>query len=192
MRKRTFTVALIAAGLVVGCASRIPMADSLPAAPDAVPQLVRGRTLLVNSCTPCHRMFWPDEYSPRQWRPIAERMGRRSFFSDDQTADLRAYAAAASRHTQGAAPSTLPTVESLEPEDDEARAKLETGRTLLANECVRCHRVYAPDEYTADEWVPIVATMARESTLSPKETAALRAYVVAAAAVPEEDEEEEE
>lgn len=107
--RMAMVLALLAAAGVAGgfsgCAAgkaSIPTADELGAAgalpggadPDA---LRRGRVVLVTECAACHRLFWPNEYSPEQWRPIVKRMAGRASLSGGQAADLLLYLSTASR-----------------------------------------------------------------------------------------------
>jgi len=100
-----FLAAAGVAGWISGCATgkaSIPTAEELGAAgtlprgadPDA---LRRGRAVLVTECAACHRLFWPNEYSPAQWRAIVKRMARRASLSGDQAADLLFYLLTAGR-----------------------------------------------------------------------------------------------
>ncbi|MDP8242549.1 MAG: hypothetical protein P9L94_00600 [Candidatus Hinthialibacter antarcticus] len=59
--------------------------------------LRRGRILAVTECASCHRQFWPNEYSEREWPSILRKMGKRAFLDQDQVKDLINYHVAASR-----------------------------------------------------------------------------------------------
>ncbi len=63
--------------------------------------LRRGRALAVTECTGCHRLYWPNEYSPKEWPGIVRKMGARSSLSDSQTRDLESYYVSASQAAQG-------------------------------------------------------------------------------------------
>ena len=97
--------ALTFAAGMSGCAAArppLPTAEELSSAgalskgadPEA---LRRGRAVFVTECAACHRLFWPNEYSPEQWRAIVRRMAGRASLSGDQAADLELYLKAASR-----------------------------------------------------------------------------------------------
>jgi hypothetical protein len=64
--------------------------------------LRRGRALAVTECTGCHRLYWPNEYSPKEWPGIVRKMGARSSLSDSQIRDLESYYVSASQAAQGA------------------------------------------------------------------------------------------
>lgn len=88
--------------LLAGCASRMPMANTLTETAEATveerEELELGRSVVVTQCTACHRQFWPDEYSPRGWAPIAKTMSKRATLSKTEASALYAYMATASRH----------------------------------------------------------------------------------------------
>ena len=90
--------------LLVGCASRMPMANTLTEGTETTAEeteeLGVGRTVAITQCNACHRTFWPDEFSPRQWKPITKKMGNRAFLSRGETSALNAYMALASRHVR--------------------------------------------------------------------------------------------
>ncbi len=103
------SIALVSMGSamgVIGCVA----SDNLPQAKALVTQsqtplrldsLQRGRALAVTECAACHRMYWPREYSPRQWVHLGPTMSERALLSRDQARDLTRYLVLASRH-QGA------------------------------------------------------------------------------------------
>lgn len=43
--------------------------------------------------------------------------------------------------------------------------ELAEGKDLFDNNCAKCHRLYKPDEFSAEEWKPIVTRMAKKSHL---------------------------
>ncbi|MGV3697399.1 cytochrome c [Flavobacterium sp.] len=43
--------------------------------------------------------------------------------------------------------------------------ELAEGKSLYENNCANCHRLYKSDEFSAEEWRPIVARMAKKSHL---------------------------
>lgn len=188
MSKRALVISLSFV-LMAGCASRMPLANTLTEGAELeaseVDQLAWGRTVAITQCFSCHRQFWPDEYSPREWRPLAKRMGQRAFLSKSEESALRAYMATASRHVllAGAA-SQLPAVADISGDaevSEQDAAQLEEGRTVAILSCANCHRQYWPDEYGPKQWKPIVRSMAKKAVLSESETAALLAYLTTAA-----------
>ncbi|MGC4041677.1 MAG: c-type cytochrome [Flavobacterium sp.] len=43
--------------------------------------------------------------------------------------------------------------------------ELAEGKELYDNNCAKCHRLYKSNEFTAEEWAPIVKRMAKKSHL---------------------------
>ena len=87
---------------VVGCAAlnrTLPTPQEMGAAEDPA-ALERGRTLLVQQCIACHRMYWPEEYPPGAWAAIAPEMGSRAGLSAVQTRDLSYYLVTASKYVR--------------------------------------------------------------------------------------------
>jgi hypothetical protein len=82
-----------------GCStldSSLPTAESLLIY-EIVPKdvdtkaLNRGRALAVTECSGCHRFFFPQEYSPEEWRRIIRAMGKRMSLGGKQIEDLNLY-----------------------------------------------------------------------------------------------------
>lgn len=44
-------------------------------------------------------------------------------------------------------------------------AELAEGKSLYDNNCAKCHRLYKAEEFSKEEWKPIVARMAKKSHL---------------------------
>lgn len=44
-------------------------------------------------------------------------------------------------------------------------AELAEGKNLYDNNCVKCHRLYKPEEFSKEEWKPIVTRMAKKAHL---------------------------
>jgi hypothetical protein len=61
--------------------------------------LRKGRALAVTECMDCHRFFWPEEYTPSEWREIIRRMAPLSSLTKEQAMDLARYMEAASLFT---------------------------------------------------------------------------------------------
>jgi cytochrome c553 len=95
-----------AASGVAGCAAAgasLPTAEELMGSAAASREgeaLRRGRAIAATECTGCHRLFWPRDYSPAEWRVIARTMGLRASLAEEQIRDLSAYLDAASRATR--------------------------------------------------------------------------------------------
>lgn len=44
-------------------------------------------------------------------------------------------------------------------------AELAEGKNLYDNNCAKCHRLYKPEEFSKEEWKPIVTRMAKKAHL---------------------------
>lgn len=70
---------------------------------DTVPKNVdtkalnRGRALAVTQCSSCHRFFFPEEYSPDEWRVIIRNMAKRMLLNQKQLEAIDLYFHVASR-----------------------------------------------------------------------------------------------
>lgn len=60
----------------------------------------------------------------------------------------------------------------------EARAAAD-GRTLYEQSCQRCHALYMPSSFPADEWRFFVRKYGRKARLSPEEQAKVYEYLKA-------------
>lgn len=77
----------------------LAVSGALPGGADAE-ALRRGRAIFVTECAACHRLYWPNEYSPGQWRGIVKRMAGRASLSGSQAADLDLYLSVASESSR--------------------------------------------------------------------------------------------
>lgn len=57
--------------------------------------------------------------------------------------------------------------------------RIKQGRDLYITRCAKCHAPEPVRDYSHTEWEEIIPEMAEETNLSPSETQALRAYVLA-------------
>ena len=55
---------------------------------------------------------------------------------------------------------------------------LAEGRALYVGRCAKCHAAEPVLDYSATEWATIMPDMAERTKLTPRETAAVTAYVV--------------
>ncbi len=95
---------LLIAACFAGCGIRqLPTAEDiaqrLPEYEADLETLRRGRSLVVTSCSACHRLFFPSEYRPGAWHKITSNMGSRMFMGPKTTAVIREYLTAASTHS---------------------------------------------------------------------------------------------
>lgn len=61
--------------------------------------------------------------------------------------------------------------------DKEIEATLAAGKVIYTGKCTRCHTAKPVDNWTADEWKPILKSMVRKTKLDSIETAQVTAYV---------------
>ena len=82
------------------------------------------------------------------------------------------------------APLRLPMAEELAPAVAVRQAgdveALRRGRAVYVTECAACHRLYAPADYTPEQWRGMVARMARRASLAGDQAADLLLYLMAA------------
>lgn len=52
------------------------------------------------------------------------------------------------------------------------------GRVAMLSNCSECHRIFMPEEYTKEEWAPILDRMLPLVSLDKEEKMALRAYIL--------------
>lgn len=48
-------------------------------------------------------------------------------------------------------------------------AELAEGKSLYENNCAKCHSLYSPKDFSAEEWKPIVARMQKKAHLEDLE-----------------------
>jgi cytochrome c5 len=67
-----------------------------------------------------------------------------------------------------ASKSTVPTseVKKEEAKTSPMTSELAEGMYLYENNCAKCHKLYSPKDFNADEWKPIVARMQKKAHLS--------------------------
>jgi cytochrome c5 len=104
MRTNRVRLAALAFALVSGCAlggARLPTAADLLSS-DGEPveanaeALQEGRSVFLKDCAECHRYYWPEEYTPTEWRALLPEMGDRTGLGDDELRALTLYLATAS------------------------------------------------------------------------------------------------
>ena len=59
--------------------------------------------------------------------------------------------------------STIPTVEV--PKEKVLSPELAEGKSLYENSCARCHQLYNPKDFSAEQWKPIVLRMQKKARL---------------------------
>jgi cytochrome c5 len=51
------------------------------------------------------------------------------------------------------------------------------GKNLYSNSCGRCHKLYAPADYSKENWVPILKRMQKKARTTDAETLAIFDYL---------------
>lgn len=63
-------------------------------------------------------------------------------------------------------------------EEKPVAADLEVGKSLYENRCNKCHDLYEPKDFTAEEWKPIMAKMQIKAKIDNAQTASIYNYIV--------------
>jgi mono/diheme cytochrome c family protein len=58
-------------------------------------------------------------------------------------------------------------------------ASLAEGKSLYENNCAKCHKLYNPNDYNAQEWLPILESMQKKAKISDAEHDKIYAYLTA-------------
>lgn len=84
MRYKVLALAFVAV-LLYACSSKsnIPTAE-VPKEKVLSPELAEGKSLYENSCGRCHQLYNAKDYSAEQWKPIVQRMQKKSRLDDAQ------------------------------------------------------------------------------------------------------------
>lgn len=55
--------------------------------------------------------------------------------------------------------------------------ELVEGKTLFLNNCAKCHDLYSPEDFNAEQWKPIMLRMQKEAKISDEEREKIYAYL---------------
>ncbi|WP_284651244.1 c-type cytochrome [Flavobacterium terrisoli] len=66
-----------------------------------------------------------------------------------------------------ASKSSVPVAET--PKKVELTAELAEAKSLYENSCARCHQLYSPKDFSAEQWKPIVLRMAPKARLNEEQ-----------------------
>lgn len=55
---------------------------------------------------------------------------------------------------------------------------LEEGKSLYENRCAKCHDLYEPKDFTAEQWKPIMVKMQIKAKIDNAQTASIYNYIV--------------
>ena len=56
-------------------------------------------------------------------------------------------------------------------------AELAEGKSLFENNCAKCHKLYAPSDFTAEQWTPIVLRMQKKAKIQDAEREKIYNYL---------------
>jgi nitrate/TMAO reductase-like tetraheme cytochrome c subunit len=56
-------------------------------------------------------------------------------------------------------------------------AELAEGKDLFENNCAKCHKLYNPKDFTAEQWTPILINMQKNADLSDEQRIKVYNYV---------------
>ncbi len=88
----------LALAFLVGCAGQLPPpteADAIRASMrwpgTTVEALAHGRSLYVDHCSGCHRLYRPDRYAPERWPAFVREMSERSKLAEAEAEPVIRY-----------------------------------------------------------------------------------------------------
>ena len=55
--------------------------------------------------------------------------------------------------------------------------KDEAGKMLYENNCAKCHDLYSPKDFNAEQWKPIMLSMQKKAKISDEEREIIYAYL---------------
>lgn len=73
--------------------------------------------------------------------------------------------------------SPVATVEPVKTNTSVLTAEVAEGKNLYENNCAKCHKLFAPDDYSKEDWMPILTRMAKKAHLEDVETGKIYAYL---------------
>ena len=56
-------------------------------------------------------------------------------------------------------------------------SELAEGKDLYENNCAKCHKLYSPKDFTAEQWTPILIDMQKNADLSDEQRIKVYNYV---------------
>ncbi len=71
-------------------------------------------------------------------------------------------------------PKLAPTVNEVKPP---LSPELEEGKNLFENNCAKCHKLYNPSDFSAEEWTPIVLRMQKQAKIQDSEREKIYNYL---------------
>jgi len=76
----------------------------------------------------------------------------------------------------GGSKSTTPVVE---PKKIELTSDLAEGKSLYENNCAKCHDLYKPKDFNAEQWKPILLSMQKKAKISDEQREKIYSYLTA-------------
>lgn len=55
--------------------------------------------------------------------------------------------------------------------------ELAEGKNLFENNCAKCHKLYSPSDFTAEQWTPIVLSMQKKAKIQDAEREKIYNYL---------------
>ncbi|BCY28764.1 cytochrome c [Flavobacterium okayamense] len=74
--------------------------------------------------------------------------------------------------------SSKKTVEATEAKQIKLTPELAEGKTLFENNCGKCHKLFSPDDFTKEEWEPIVSRMQKKAKITDEQRDLVYNYLV--------------
>ncbi len=74
--------------------------------------------------------------------------------------------------------SSKKTVETTEAKQIKLTPELAEGKTLFENNCGKCHKLFSPDDFTKEEWKPIVSRMQKKAKITDEQRDLVYNYLV--------------
>jgi len=71
----------------------------------------------------------------------------------------------------------LPSEDKLPPTEIPMSPELVEGKTLFLNNCSKCHDLYSPKDFNAEQWKPIMLSMQKKAEISDEEREKIYAYL---------------
>jgi mono/diheme cytochrome c family protein len=71
----------------------------------------------------------------------------------------------------------LPSEDKLPPPEIPMSPELVEGKTLFLSNCSKCHDLYSPKDFNAEQWKPIMLSMQKKAEISDEEREKIYAYL---------------
>lgn len=71
---------------------------------------------------------------------------------------------------------SVPTVEA---KQADSASDLAEGKSLYENNCAKCHDLYKPTDFNAEQWKPILLDMQKKAEISDEQRDKIYSYLIA-------------